>query len=46
MKSLLFGRLGMTRRSSRSKGRREINLPFSETVFKDNHLLEIPGRLK
>jgi hypothetical protein len=29
------------RRSSRkSRGRRETNLPFSETVLKDNHLLE------
>jgi hypothetical protein len=40
-KSLLFGRLGMTRRSLRkSRGRRETNLPFSETVLKDSHHLE------
>jgi hypothetical protein len=37
----LSGRLGMTRRSSRkSRCRREKNLPFSEIVLKDNHLLE------
>jgi hypothetical protein len=34
-------RLGRTRRSSRkSRGRRETSLPFSETILKDNHLLE------
>jgi hypothetical protein len=38
----LFERLGMTRRRSsrKSKGRRGTNLPFSETVLKDRHLLE------
>ena len=46
-KSLLFGRLGMTRRSLRNnRGRRETNPPFSEIVLKDSHLLENPGRLK
>jgi hypothetical protein len=46
-KSLPFGRLGMTKRSSRkNRGRRETNLPFSETVLKDSRLLESPGRLK
>jgi hypothetical protein len=40
-KILLFIRLGMTRRSLRkSRGRRETNLTFSETVVKDNHHLE------
>jgi hypothetical protein len=40
-KSPLFGSLGMTKRSSRkSRGRRETNLPFSETFLKGNHLLE------
>ena len=46
-KSLLFGRLGMIRRSSgKSRGRRETSLPFSETVLRDSHVLESPGRLK
>jgi hypothetical protein len=46
-KSLLFERLGMTRGSlRRNRGRRETNLPFSETVLRDNHPLESPGRLK
>ena len=46
-KGLPFGRLGMIRRSLRkSRGRRETNLPFSETVLKDNHLSESLGRLK
>jgi hypothetical protein len=45
-KSLLFGRLGMTRRSLRkSRGRRETNLPFSETVLKGSHHLESRERL-
>jgi hypothetical protein len=39
--SLLSRRLGRTRRSlRRNKGRRGISLHFSETVLKDNHLLE------
>jgi hypothetical protein len=46
-KGLLFGRLGMIRRSSRkSRGRREMSLPFSEIVLRDNHPLESLGRLK
>jgi hypothetical protein len=40
-KILLFGTLGMTRRSLRkSRVRRETNLLFSETVLKENHHLE------
>jgi hypothetical protein len=40
-KSLPFRRLGMTRRGlRRNKGRREENLPFTETVFRDSHHLE------
>jgi hypothetical protein len=46
-KILLFRRLGMTRRSLRkSRGRRETNLLFSETVLKDNHHLESREGLK
>jgi hypothetical protein len=46
-KGLLFGRLGMIRRSSgKSRGRRERSLPFSGIVLRDNHLLESPGKLK
>ena len=46
-KNLPFGRLGMIRRGLRSnKGRRETNLPLSETVLGDSHLLESPGKLK
>jgi hypothetical protein len=46
-RSLLSERLGKTRRNSRwIRGRRELRHPFSETVLKDNHLLESPGRLK
>ena len=46
-KSPLSTRLGKTRRNSRwIKGRRELRQPFSETVLRDNHLLECPGRLK
>jgi hypothetical protein len=38
---LPFRRLGRTRRSSRrNRGRIETSLHFSETVFKENHLLE------
>ena len=40
-KSLPFRRLEMTRRGlRRNRGRREANLPFTETVFRDNHRLE------
>jgi hypothetical protein len=47
MKNLLSGKLGMTRISLRkSRGRRETNLPFSETVLKDSKVLESPIRLK
>jgi hypothetical protein len=46
-RSLPSGRLGKTRRNSRwIRGRRELSHPFSGTVLKDNHLLEILGRLK
>jgi hypothetical protein len=46
-KSLPFGRLGMTRRGlRRNRGRREVSLPFSETVLGDSHLLKSPGKLK
>ena len=46
-KGLLFGRLGMIRRSSgKSRGRRETSLPFSEIVLRDNHPLGSPRRLK
>ena len=46
-KGLLFGRLGMIRRSSRKRrGRKETSLLFSETVLRDNHILESPERLK
>jgi hypothetical protein len=37
----------MIRRSSgKSRGRREISLPFLETVLGDSHLSESPRRLK
>jgi hypothetical protein len=46
-RSLLSVRLGKTRRNSGwIKGRRELSHPFSETVLKENHLLESPRRLK
>jgi hypothetical protein len=46
-KSLLFRRLGMTRRGlRRNRGRRETSLPFSGTVLEDSHLLESSGKLK
>jgi hypothetical protein len=45
-RSLLSGRLGKTRRNSRwTRGRRELNHPFSERVLRDNDVLENPGRL-
>jgi hypothetical protein len=44
---LLSIRLGKTRRNSIwIRERRELSHPFSETVLKDCHLLESPGRLK
>jgi hypothetical protein len=46
-RSLLSGRFGKTRRNSRwIRGRRELSHPFSETVLRDNHLLESLERLK
>jgi hypothetical protein len=45
---ILFSRkLGKTRRSSRERrGRRETNLHFSETVLKENYILERKEWLK
>jgi hypothetical protein len=46
-RSLHSGKLGKTRRNSRwIRGRRELSHPFSETIPRENHLLESPGRLK
>jgi hypothetical protein len=46
-KSPLSRRLEKTRRNSRwIRGRRELSHPFSETVLKDNQVLESPGRPK
>jgi hypothetical protein len=46
-RSLLSGRIGKTRINSRwIRGRRELNHPVSETILRDNHLLESLGRLK
>jgi hypothetical protein len=47
MKSLLYIRLEMTRRSLRKRrDRKETNLPSLEVVLKDSQFLESPRRMK